>query len=202
MTHVSSRQAVEVIRRAREARTPMTADVTPHHLAFTDEEIVSYDTNFKVNPPLRSSDHRQALRHALAEGLIDAVATDHAPHAPEEKEQEFDQAPSGTTGLETALSAVLSEMVRPGLMDLSAAVRRLSVVPAHILRLDDQGGPLTPGRPANLMVFDPSAAWTPGERPFHSMSRNSAFTGRPLAGRVLYTLLRGRPTVWEGEPAR
>ena len=180
----------------------MTADVTPHHLTFTDADLVTYDTNLKMNPPVRSAEHRDALRSARAEGLIDAVATDHAPHAPEEKEQEFDQAPNGTTGLETALGAVLTELVGPGLLTLTDAIRRLSVVPAHILRLEDHGGPLTPGRPANLVVFDPSAEWTVGERPFRSMARNSAFTGRRLRGRVLYTMLRGTFTVWEGEPTR
>jgi dihydroorotase len=202
VTHVSSKETVEQIRRAAQAHVPMTADVTPHHLSFTDEELSTYDTNFKMSPPLRSEEHRDALRSALAEGVIDAVATDHAPHAPEEKEQEFDQAPNGTTGLETALSAILTDLVQPRVIDLSAAIRRLSTVPAHILRLSDHGGPLTPGRPANLVVFDPSAEWTVGERPFRSMARNSAFTGRRLKGRVVSTMLRGQPTFWEGEPTR
>jgi dihydroorotase len=203
VTHVSTWQAVEQIRRAREARIAVTADVTPHHLAFVDADLVSYDTNFKVNPPLRSEEHRDALRVALGGGLIDAVATDHAPHAPEEKEQEFDQAPPGTTGLETSLAAVLTEMVEPGLVDLSTAIRRMSTEPARILRLPDQGGPVAPGRPANLVVFDPAEEWMAGStRAFHSMARNSAFTGRELRGRVRYTMLRGAFTVWEGEPAR
>jgi dihydroorotase len=202
VTHVSAKETVEQIRRAAHGRVPMTADVTPHHLTFTDEELATYDTNFKMNPPIRSAEHRHALRTGLADGAIDAVATDHAPHAPEEKEQEFDQAPNGTTGLETALGAILTELVEPGLLSLTDAIRRLSVVPAHILRLEDHGGPLTPGRPANLVVFDPSAEWTVGERPFRSMARNSAFAGRRLRGRVLHTMLRGQPTVWEGEPAR
>jgi dihydroorotase len=156
----------------------------------------------KVNPPLRSAEHRDALRKALAESVIDAVATDHAPHAPEEKEREFDLAPPGTTGLETALSAVLTHLVEPGLIDLVASVGRLSTAPAGILGLSDQGGPLEPGGPANLVVFDPQAEWTVGERPFASMARNSAFHDRRLRGRVLYTLLRGSATVWEGEPTR
>jgi dihydroorotase len=202
VTHVSAKQTVDQIRRAAESHVPLTADVTPHHLAFTDQELSSYDTNFKVSPPLRSDEHRDALRSALAEGLIDAVATDHAPHAPEEKEQEFDQAPNGTTGLETSLACVFTELVQPGVLTLTDAVRRLSVVPAHILRLGDQGGPLTPGRPANLVVFDPASEWTVGDRPFRSMARNSAFTGRRLRGRVRYTMLRGQPTVWEEEPVR
>ncbi len=202
VTHVSAAQTVELIRRAMETRVAMTADVTPHHLTFTDADLVTYDTNLKMNPPVRSEEHRGALRSALAEGLIDAVATDHAPHAPEEKEQEFDQAPPGTIGLETALAAVLTELVEPGTIDLSTAIRRMSVTPAHILQLEEHGGPLSPGRPANLVVFDPAAEWTVGERPFRSMARNSAFTGRRLRGRVLYTMLRGTFTVWEGEATR
>jgi dihydroorotase len=202
LTHVSARQVVEQIRQARAAATPLTADVTPHHLSFTDEDLVMYDTNLKVNPPLRGREHREALQAALVEGLIDAVATDHAPHAPEEKEQEFDHAPPGTTGLETALAAVLTHLVEPGLMDLSTAMRRMSATPAHILGLSDQGGPVAPGSAANLVVFDPAEEWTVGEDPFRSLARNSAFTGARLRGRVRYTMLRGVFTVWEGEPAR
>jgi dihydroorotase len=202
LTHVSAAESVDLIRRAADRGWPVTADATPHHLALTDEELVTYDTNFKVNPPLRSAEHRDALRGGLGEGVIDAVATDHAPHAPEEKEQEFDQAPPGTIGLETALSVVLAELVEPGIIDLLTAVRRMSTAPADILRLGDHGGPVVPGRPANLVVFDPSAEWTVGERPFHSAGRNSAFLGRTLRGRVVHTLLRGEFTVRDGEPAR
>ena len=202
VTHVSAKETVEQIRRAAQSRVPITADVTPHHLAFTDQELSTYDTNFKVSPPLRSEDHRESLRSALADGVIDAVATDHAPHAPEEKEQEFDQAPNGTTGLETALGCVLTELVEPGLLSLTDAIRRLSVIPAHILRLRDRGGPIVPGRPANLVAFDPASEWTVGERPFRSMARNSAFIGRRLRGQVRYTMLRGQPTLWEGDPTR
>lgn len=202
LTHVSAWQSVAQVQAGKEAGVRLTADVTPHHLTFTDEDLLTYDTSLKVNPPLRSAEHRDALRAALAEGVLDAVATDHAPHAPEEKEQEFDLAPPGTTGLETALAAVLTELVHPGLIDVSAAIERLSTAPARILRLPDHGGPLTAGGPANVVVFDPSAEWTVGDQPFASMARNSAFRGRRLRGRVLYTLLRGTPTVWEGEPAR
>jgi dihydroorotase len=185
-----------------EDRFPLTADVTPHHLVLTDEDLMTYDTSLKVNPPLRSADHRDALRSALSGGVLDAIATDHAPHAPEEKEQEFDQAPPGTTGLETALAVVLTELVEPGVIDVVTAIRRLSTVPAHILGLSEHGGPVAPGRPANLTVFDPAEEWTVGERPFHSMGRNCAFTGRQVKGRVLHTVLRGAFTVRDGEPTR
>jgi dihydroorotase len=202
LTHVSAWQSVAHVKAGKAAGVRLTADVTPHHLSFTDEDLLTYDTSLKVNPPLRSAEHRDALRAALAEGVLDAVATDHAPHAPEEKEQEFDLAPPGTTGLETALAAVLTELVEPGSIGLPAAIERLSTMPARILRLSDQGGPLEPGGPANVVVFDQAAAWTVGDRPFASMARNSAFHGRRLRGHVLYTLLRGTPTVWEGEPTR
>jgi dihydroorotase len=202
VTHVSAAESVDLIRRAAGRGGTVTADVTPHHLALTDQELVTYDTNLKVNPPLRSAEHRDALRAGLADGSLDAVATDHAPHAPEEKEQEFDQAPPGTTGLETALAVVLTEMVQTGTIDLLTAVRRLSTAPAGILRLGEHGGPVVPGRPANVVVFDPEAEWTVGERPSHSMGRNSAFLGRSLRGRVVHTMLRGQFTVRDGEPTR
>ena len=177
----------------------MTASGPP---ALLDEDLVTYDTYLKVNPPLRSLEDRDSLRQGLARGVLDAVATDHAPHAAEDKEQEFDQAPPGTIGLETALAVVLTELVERGLLSLTDAIDRMARRPAAILGLDEHGGPVTPGRPANLVVFDPGAEWTVGERPFVSAARNSAFTGRRLRGRVLHTLLRGTFTVRDGEPAR
>ncbi len=130
------------------------------------------------------------------------MATDHAPHAPEEKEQEFDQAPPGTTGLETALAVVLTELVEPGLLSLARAVAALSTRPAAILGLHDHGGPVSAGHAANLTVFDPDAEWVVGERPFRSMARNSAFTGRRLRGSVVHTLLQGVFTFKDGEPTK
>jgi dihydroorotase len=202
LTHLSAAGSVELVAGAKARGVRVTSDVTPHHLALLDEDLVGYDTNLRVNPPLRSAEHRDALRAGLAAGTIDAVATDHAPHAPEEKEREFDQAPPGTIGLETALAVVLTELVSPGLLTLSDAVDRLSTAPAGILGLTDQGGPIAPGVPANLVVFDPAAGWTVGDRPFHSMATNSAFLGRRLSGRVLHTMLRGAFTVRDGEPVR
>jgi dihydroorotase len=202
VTHVSAEQTTLLLRDAAARQILVTADVTPHHLALTDAELVGYDTAFKVNPPLRSIEDREALRAGLADAAIDAVATDHAPHAPEDKEQEFDQAPPGTIGLETALAVLLTELVEPGIIPLERAIRAMSTVPARILRLDDHGGPVAPGRPANLVAFDPAAEWTVGERPFHSRSRNSAFTGRRLRGRVVHTMLRGEFTLRDGQPTR
>jgi len=143
----------------------------------------------------------ESLRAGLGDGTIDAVATDHAPHAVEDKEQEFDHAPPGTIGLETALAVVMSELVEPGLLSLSRAVEAMSTAPARILGLGDHGGPIEPGRPANLVVFDPAAQWTV-EPPFASRSRNSAFLGRTLRGRVLHTMYRGELVVHEGKAHR
>jgi dihydroorotase len=202
ITHTSAALSVEQIRSAKTRGLRVTADVTPHHLSLLDEDLVSYDTYLRVNPPLRSAEDRQALREGAADGTLDAVATDHAPHAAEDKDQEFDHAPPGTTGLETALAVVLTELVGPGLISLTDAVARMSTRPAEILGLGEHGGPIAPGRPANLVVFDPEADWVVGERPFHSMARNSAFTGRTLRGRVTHTMLLGTFTVREGEPTR
>jgi dihydroorotase len=162
---------------------------------------VTYDTNLKVNPPIRTAEDRDALRRGVIDGTIDVVATDHAPHAVEEKEAEFDRSPPGTIGLETALAAVWTELVRPGALDATRAIEAMSLAPARILGATGHGGPLEPGRPANLILFDPEAAWTV-EAPFASRARNSAFLGRTLVGRVRMTFLRGVPTVAEGKPTR
>ena len=202
LTHLSTAGSVDLVRRAKDAGVRASADVTPHHLSLLDETLVAYDTSLKMNPPLRTAEHRDALRAGLADGTIDAVATDHAPHAAEEKEREFDQAPPGTTGLETALAAVLTDLVEPGHLSLAGALERMSTRPAALLHLDEHGGPVLPGRRAILVLFDPEPGWTVGERPFHSMGRNSAFSGRTVRGRVVHTLLRGTFTVRDGEPTR
>ena len=199
--HVSSARSVELVRRAKADGLRVTAEVTPHHLVFTDEDLRTYDTNRKVNPPLRSIEDRDALRAGLADGTIDAIATDHAPHAVEEKEAEFDRAPHGTIGLETALAAILAELVEPGVVSLPRALEALTVAPARILGARDHGGPIEPGSPANLVVFDPSARWVV-EPPFVSRSRNSAFLDRELVGRVVHTVYRGALTVTEGKATR
>lgn len=202
VTHVSAAQTIALLREAKDQGLRVTADVTPHHLTFCDEDLQSYETNLKVNPPLRSAEDRETLRAGLGTGAIDAVATDHAPHTVEDKEVEFDQARPGTTGLETALAAVITELVEPGLLGLITAIDRMSTAPARILGLGDQGGPIEPGRPANLVAFDPTAGWTVGERSFASRSRNSGFLGRRLRGRVMHTMFRGELVVLEGEAAR
>jgi dihydroorotase len=201
LCHLSSATSVELVRRAKAEGTRVTAEVTPHHLVLTDDELAGYDTNLKVNPPLRSREDRDALRAGLADGTIDVIATDHAPHAVEEKDAEFDRAPFGTIGLETALAVALTELVEPEVVPLSRAIEAMSSIPARILGARDHGGPIEPGRPANLVVFDPADRWTV-EAPFVSKSRNSAFLGRTLTGRVRYTALRGELTVAEGKATR
>jgi dihydroorotase len=200
VTHASAARSVELLRDAKARGLRVTADVTPHHLTFCDEDLQGYDTNLRVNPPLRSAEDRAVLRDAVLEGALDAVATDHAPHAEEEKEVEFDQARPGSTGLETALAATLTALGSGA--ELGGMINRLSTGPARILGLDEHGGPVGPGRPANLMLFDPAAEWTVGQRPFASKGRNSAFLGRTLRGRVVHTLLRGEFTVRDGEATR
>ncbi len=201
LCHLSSGRSVELVRRAKRDGVRVTAEVTPHHLVFTDEDLGTYDANLKVNPPLRSTEDREALRAGVADGTIDVVATDHAPHAVEEKEAEFDRAPPGTIGLETALAVVLTELVEPRLLGLDRALGLLSSRPARILGARGHGGPIEPGSPANLVLFDPAERWTV-EPPFASKSRNCAFLGRTLLGRVRYTVLHGELTVAEGKATR
>ncbi len=199
--HLSSAGSVALVRRAKAEGLRVTAEVTPHHLAFADQDLVTYDTNLKVNPPIRTADDREALWAGLADGTIDAVATDHAPHAVEEKEAEFDQAPPGTIGLETALAAVLTHGVETGKITLERALEALSTAPARILAAQAHGGPVEAGRPANLVAFDPQGRWVV-EAPFASRSRNSAFLGHTLTGRVVHTMYRGDLVVADGKPTR
>lgn len=201
LCHLSSAGSVSLVRRAKAEGLRVTAEVTPHHLVFTDEDLRTYDSNFKVNPPLRTAEDRDALIEGLADGTVDAVATDHAPHAVEEKETEFDQASFGTTGLETALAAVLTFVVGSGEMTLTGALEAMSTRPARILGTDDHGRPLEPGAPANVVAFDPAAEWVV-EPPFASKSRNSAFLGRTLLGRVVHTIHRGKLVVADGKAQR
>ncbi len=201
LCHLSSGGSVQMLRRAKREGLRVTAEVTPHHLALSDEDLLTYDTNVKMQPPLRTSEDRQALREGLADGTIDVIATDHAPHAVEEKEAEFDQAPFGTIGLETALASVLTYSVQTGTVSIMRAIEAMSSVPARILGAGDHGGPIEPGRPANLVVIDPSAGWVV-EPSFASKSRNCAFLGRMLRGRVVHTVYRGSLVVADGKAQR
>ena len=190
--HVSTAGSVELVRWAKVKGWNVTAEVTPHHLLLTDELVASYDPVFKVNPPLRTNDDVEALRAALADGTIDAVATDHAPHALEDKETELAAAAFGMTGLETALSVVATSMVETGLLDWAGVADRMSVRPAAIGRLSRQGQPLESGAPANFVLVDPDVRWTVDPTMSASRSRNTPFAGRELSARVVATFLRGQ----------
>jgi dihydroorotase len=189
VAHVSTAGAVEAIRRGRERGVHVTAEVTPHHLTLTDEAVLGFDTHTKVAPPLRSAADVAACRAGLAEGTLDAIATDHAPHAPHEKDQEFTAAPPGMIGFETA-AAVTLELVRAGELTPLEWVRRHSTNPARILRVP--GGSLAVGEPADVVVVDPERGWTYDPAKGWSKSRNSPWAGRELLGRVLATLVGGR----------
>jgi dihydroorotase len=199
--HVSTAGSVELVRWAKAKGWAVTAEVTPHHLFLTDDLVASYDPIFKVNPPLRTPADVAALREALADGTIDAVATDHAPHPLEDKETEWAAAAFGMTGLETAVSVVAAAMVDTGLLDWVGVADRMSVRPARIGRLARHGQPLEVGAPANLVLIDPAARWTVDPALSASRSRNTPFAGRELPARVVTTFLRGIPTVLDGKTA-
>ncbi|SNR78162.1 dihydroorotase [Blastococcus mobilis] len=200
--HVSTAGSVELLRWAKSRGVQVTAEVTPHHLLLTDACAESYDPVFKVNPPLRTDEDVAALRRGLADGTIDAVATDHAPHAVEDKESEWAQARPGMLGLEQALAVVVETMVETGLLDWQGVADRMSMRPAAIGRLAGHGRPLAPGEPANLLLLDPAARVTVDPAALASRSRNSPYAGRELPGRVVATFLRGTPTVLDGKAVR
>jgi dihydroorotase len=193
--HVSTAGSVEIVRWAKSRGIDVTAEVTPHHLMLTDELVRSYDPVFKVNPPLRTGADTAALQQALADGTIDIVATDHAPHPAEGKECEWAVAAMGMTGLETALSVVQATMIDTGLMDWAGIAHRMSALPARIGRLPGHGRALAVGEPANLTLVDPAARWTVEPAGMATAGRNSPFRGLQLPGKVIATFLRGRPTV-------
>ena len=195
--HVSTAGSVEILRWAKQRGIRVTAEVTPHHLLLTDTRAESYDPVFKVNPPLRPSADVAALRAALAEGVIDVVATDHAPHAVEDKECEWGYARPGMLGLETALSVVRSVG-----LSWDAIATRLSRVPARIGGLTEHGQDPAPGVPANLTLVDPAATWTVDPAALASRSRNTPYAGMTLPARVVATFLRGSPTVLDGKAVR
>jgi dihydroorotase len=204
--HVSTAGSVEIIRWAKSKGWNVTAEVTPHHLLLTDDlvensPVGSYNPIYKVNPPLRTADDVRALRAALADGTIDCVATDHAPHQSEDKESEWGAAAMGMIGLETALRVVQEAMVETGLLDWAGVADRMSARPARIGRLAGQGMPLRPGSAANITLYDPEPRALVDPHGFVSKSRNTPYEGLSLPGRVVATFLRGRPTVLEGKLA-
>ncbi|ALV45523.1 dihydroorotase [Arthrobacter alpinus] len=196
--HVSTAGSVEIIRWAKERGISVTAEVTPHHLLLTEELVRSYNPVYKVNPPLRADADVHALRAALADGTIDIVGTDHAPHPSEAKECEWASAAMGMTGLETALSVVQETMIETGLMTWADFARVTSTTPAQIGQLADQGRPLEVGEPANIVLVDAAARWNVDPSAMATKGRNSPFASMELPGKVVATFFHGHPTVLDG----
>jgi dihydroorotase len=204
--HVSTAGSVEIVRwaKARAAKSgawSVTAEVCPHHLLLTDELAATYDPIYKVNPPLRTAADVEAVRAGLADGTLDIVATDHAPHPHEDKDCEWQAAAFGMLGLETALSIVQATMVDPGLIDWAGVAERLSYAPARIGRVGEHGRPIAVGEPANVVLYDAAATRIIEASEMASLSRNTPYAGRELPGRVVATFLRGKPTVLDGKLA-
>jgi dihydroorotase len=197
--HLSTARSIEMVRQAKADGLPVSCEATTHHFTLTHAECQSYDPVFKVNPPLRTDADVAAVRDGLADGAIDCIATDHAPHTQEAKEAAFDQAPPGMLGLETALALALTELD----LKIDQVLALLSWQPARILGVDGQHGlPVEPGNPANLTVIDPAATWTVDPLKLASRSRNTPYAGRTLTGRVRHTLLFGEPVVIDGDALR
>ncbi|WP_406509459.1 dihydroorotase [Streptomyces sp. NBC_00212] len=199
--HLSTAGSVEIVRWAKSRGIDVTAEVTPHHLLLTDELVRSYNPVYKVNPPLRTEKDVMALREALADGTIDIVATDHAPHPHEDKDCEWAAAAMGMVGLETALSVVQHTMVETGMLDWAGVADRMSHKPAQIGQATGHGRPVSAGEPANLTLVDPAYRGEVNPAGFASRSRNTPYEGRELPGRITHTFLRGRATVVDGKLA-
>ena len=197
--HLTTRGGVEIIRWAKARGIAVTAEVTPHHLLLTDELARSYDPIYKVNPPLRTHDDVPALREALADGTIDIVATDHAPHPSESKECEWQDAAFGMLGLETAFAIIYTTMVKSGLIDMQTLVERMSIKPAQIGGYSRHGGNLEVSSPANIVVIDPTATWRVDRDKVESKSRNTPFHGMELSGAVLHTFFNGQLVMQDGK---
>jgi dihydroorotase len=187
---MSTRGSVELIRWGKERGINVTAEVCPHHLSLTEDAVAGYDTNAKMNPPLRTADDVAALQEAVRDGTIDLIATDHAPHHYDEKEREFADAPNGIVGLETALAVVVTTLVSSGMLDFATLVERMSCSPARIFGLP--GGTLRRGAVADVTVFDPERRWVVDPAAFLSKGRNSPYGGRELVGRAVCTVVDGR----------
>ena len=194
--HVSTRRGVELIRQAKARGVRVTAEGTPHHFTLTDAAVEAYRTDAKMNPPLRSEADRQAVRQGVSDGTLDVIATDHAPHHYDEKEQAFEDAPNGIVGLETSLGLSYTELVATGLVDLSELIDRMSCAPARAMGLDRLTGSLRTGYYGDVTLIDPRIEWTVDPAAFLSMSRNTPFGGRALRCRAVRTIVGGR-TVWQ-----
>lgn len=191
IAHVSTKGAVEAVRRAKSEGIKVTCEVTPHHFTLTDKVVEGYDTNTKMSPPLRSQEHLEAILEGLNDGTIDAIATDHAPHHADEKALEYDRAPMGITGLETALGLAFSELVQTGIIDLPRLVQLCSTNPARIFNLKNRGT-LAPGSIADITIIDPERKWTYRNAESRSKSKNSPFDGREFTGVAVATIVGGK----------
>jgi dihydroorotase len=196
--HVSTAGSVEMIRAAKARGRPVTAEAAPHHFTLTDECCAGFDPVFKVHPPLRAAADVAAVRAGLADGTIDAIATDHAPHPVQEKERPFEEAPPGMLGLETSLALTITELVEPGILTWAQALALLSWRPAAIAGLAHHGHTIASGAAANLCVIDPAVTWEVDAARLASKARNTPFAGRTLTGKARHTLRRGVPVVIDG----
>lgn len=196
--HLSTKGSVDLVRWAKANGMPVTAEATPHHLCLDHSEARSYDPRFKVNPPLRTPEDIEALRQGVADGTIDVIGTDHAPHPAEDKDCEWDAGANGMIGLETALPVVQQTLVDTGIITWADVARLMSYAPAELCSNPGQGRPLRPNEPANVCLYDPHAAQTVRAAAQYSKSSNTPWEGRQLPGRVLYTFLHGVPTFWDG----
>ena len=190
LCHMSTRGSVQLIEWGKEQGIRVTAEVCPHHISLTEEAVGHYDTNAKMNPPLRTAVDVEALQQAVRDGIIDVIATDHAPHHYDEKEREFADAPNGIIGFETALAVNITWLVKPGILDLPVLIERMSCAPARVFRLP--GGTLRRGARADITVFDPTAEWEVNAARFRTKGRNTPYQGKTLTGRVHYTVVNGK----------
>lgn len=190
IAHVSTKGSVELIRRAKAGGVKVTCEATPHHLTLTEEAVVGYDTNAKMNPPLRTKEDVEALLEGLKDGTIDVIASDHAPHSIDEKDVEFDKASFGIVGLETSLGLILTHIVGKGKLDLGQAIEKMTIGPARALGID--AGSLTIGKPADITVIDPDLEWTVDKNKFFSKGRNTPFHGWKLKGKAVLTMVGGK----------
>ena len=190
LCHMSTRGSVDLIRWGKDRHIRVTAEVCPHHISLTENEVEGYDTNAKMNPPLRTADDVLALQEAVKDGTIDVIATDHAPHHYDEKEREFSDAPNGIIGLETALAVNITWLVQPGIISVATLIDKMACAPAKLFHLP--GGNLRRGTEADITVFDPTAQWVIDPKAFKTKGRNTPYGGRTLTGRVSCTLVGGR----------
>jgi len=197
LCHMSLRRSIELIRQAKKQGIQVTAEATPHHFTLTDEAIKDFDTNTKVNPPLRSRDDVEAIKEGLKDGTIDCIVTDHAPHTREDKEGDFYHAPFGMVGLETSVGLTITELVKPGILSWPQMVEKMSYNPAKIVGLQGKGV-IKEGADADITIIDPDREWVVKAEEFVSKSKNSPFVGWKLKGKVDYTIFDGK-VVYEGK---